>query len=216
LSVIVAGIRLGRATFANTRTYLRATLASNFGNFYAVALATLFINELPLLPLQILLLNLLSDLPMVSISTDRVDPTDLRRPGHSSIRELVGLATALGIVSTLFDLVFFSTWLNGPVSILRSNWFIGSVLTELALVFSIRTRRFFLRAHPASVLLTGLLGAVALITVVLPYTPFGQDAFALVPPSARDLTLILLIVAAYFVATEAAKLAFFRAERQTK
>jgi len=216
LSVIVAGIRLGRATFANTRTYLRATLASNFGNFYAIAFSTLFINELPLLPLQILLLNLLSDLPMITISTDRVDPEDLKNPGHSSIRELVALATVLGVVSTLFDLIFFSTWLHAPVAVLRTNWFVGSVLTELVLVFSIRTRRFFLRAHPTSVLVSGLLAGVALITLVLPYIPFGQDVFAFVPPTFSDMSLIIGIVIAYLAATEGAKLLFFRLEKQKR
>ena len=216
LSVVVEGIRLGRATFANTRTYLRATLASNFGNFYAIAFATLFINELPLLPLQILLLNLLSDLPMIAISTDYVDPEDTRRPGHSSTRELVALATVLGVVSTMFDLIFFSTWLHGPVDVLRTNWFVGSVLTELVLVFSIRTRRFFLRAHPASPLVVGLLGAVGLISIVLPYTPFGQEAFSFIPPSLPDLCLVLFLTAAYLAATEAAKLLFFRLEKKKR
>jgi Mg2+-importing ATPase len=216
LSVIVEGIRLGRATFANTRTYLRAILGSNFGNFYAIAFATLFIHELPLLPLQILLLDLLGDFPMVSLSTDYVDPSDLKRPGHSSIRELVALATVLGVVSTAFDLVFFSTWIHAPVDVLRTNWFIGSVLTQLALVFSIRTRRFFLSAHPPSPIISGVLLSVGLIAIALPYLAIGRQAFGFIAPSPTDLILVLAIVAAYLVATEGAKLLFFRLEKKKR
>src|SRR3989338_4040809 len=51
LEVIIDGIREGRKVFANTKKYVKATLASNFGNFYAVAISTLFIDYLPMLPI---------------------------------------------------------------------------------------------------------------------------------------------------------------------
>jgi Mg2+-importing ATPase len=72
LEVIVSGIREGREVFANTLKYIKATLASNFGNFYAVAISSFLIPSLPMLPIQILLLNLLSDFPMIAIATDTV------------------------------------------------------------------------------------------------------------------------------------------------
>src|SRR5690606_8047601 len=77
LEVIVDGIREGRTIFANTMKYIRATLTSNVGNFYALAFAALFIPYLPMLPIQILLLNLLSDFPMISIAADSVDEAEL-------------------------------------------------------------------------------------------------------------------------------------------
>lgn len=88
LRVIVSGIRDGREVFANTTKYIRATLASNFGNFYAVAIASLFLNYLPLLPLQILLVNLLSDFPLVAVATDNVDSSELSKPGSYKIKEI--------------------------------------------------------------------------------------------------------------------------------
>jgi Mg2+-importing ATPase len=54
LNVIINGIQEGREVFANTIKYVKMTLASNFGNFYAVAIASLIINFLPMLPIQIL------------------------------------------------------------------------------------------------------------------------------------------------------------------
>ena len=99
--MIIKEIRNERAVFANTVKYLNATLASNFGNFYALAISSLFISFLPMLPLQILLLNLLSDFPMISIATDTVDAAELTKPKKYEI-EIVLIATLLGVVSTDF------------------------------------------------------------------------------------------------------------------
>src|SRR3990172_1462182 len=66
LAVIIDGIKEGREVFANTVKYIKATLSANIGNFIAMAVASLFVNYLPLLPLQILLVNLLSDFPMIT------------------------------------------------------------------------------------------------------------------------------------------------------
>jgi Mg2+-importing ATPase len=91
--VIIEGIRDGRAVFANSIKYLKATLTHNFGNFYAIAIGSLFINFLSMLPLQILLVNLLSDFPMISIATDNVDAAELSRPSKYEIREIVLIAS---------------------------------------------------------------------------------------------------------------------------
>jgi Mg2+-importing ATPase len=88
LRVIVDGIRLGRETHANTLKYIRATLVSNFGNFYAVAIGSLFISFLPMLPKQLLLLNLLSDFPMMAIAFDRVSEQEVARAQSYDFRSL--------------------------------------------------------------------------------------------------------------------------------
>ncbi len=205
LSVIVNGIRLGRETFANTTTYIRTTLASNFGNFYAIAISTLLIPELPMLPAQILLLNLLSDLPMVAISTDQVDEQELRRPKHYNIREIVMLATLLGAVSTIFDFIFFAIFVRKGAATLQTNWFIGSVLTELVLIYSLRTRRFFLHGRAPSLILILLTVGAAITTIGIPFTTFGQELFSFHAPSSMQLTTIFTIVIAYFITTETVK-----------
>ncbi len=98
LNVIVDGIHEGRVVCANTIKYVKATPSSNFGNFYAVAIASLFIDFLPMLPLQILLVNLLSDFPMIAVAADRADPGELMRPRRYEIKEIALLATLLGKV----------------------------------------------------------------------------------------------------------------------
>lgn len=210
LEVIVRGIREGRSVFANTVKYVKATLASNFGNFLAVAVATLLVNYLPMLPVQILLLNLLSDFPMIAIATDAVDDDELRRPRSYDVRDIVYAATVLGVVSTVFDFVFFALWSRVSPDVLHTNWFVGSILTELILIFSIRTRRPFWRAvRPARFLTLLSLGAAA-VTVWIPFSRLGSDIFRFVRPSVRDLGVILGIVALYFLVTETVKLGAYR------
>ncbi|MGA9744732.1 MAG: magnesium-translocating P-type ATPase, partial [Nitrososphaeraceae archaeon] len=74
LGVLVKGVQEGRRTFANTLKYVFMATSANFGNMFSMAGASLFLPFLPLLPKQILLVNLMTDLPEMTISTDNVDP----------------------------------------------------------------------------------------------------------------------------------------------
>jgi Mg2+-importing ATPase len=210
LEVIIEGIRSGRAVFANTVKYLKATLASNFGNFYALAISSLFISFLPMLPLQILLLNLLSDFPMISIATDTVDAAELTKPKKYEIKEIVLIATLLGVVSTVFDFMFFAVFVNQGAEILQTNWFMGSVLTELAFLFSIRTRLPFYKASRPSTVVLALTGFAGAVAIVLPYTFFGQTAFHFIPPTTTQLGIIFGLVGAFFVCAELVKNFYYR------
>jgi Mg2+-importing ATPase len=210
LDVIVDGVREGRVIFANTMKYIRATLTSNFGNFYALAFSTLFVPYLPMLPIQILLLNLLSDFPMITIATDTVDTEEVRKPKQYELRELMRLALLLGIISTAFDFLFFFVYRGYGESTLQTFWFMGSILTELILLFSIRTMRPFWKASRPHMFVTGFTGAVALVTVLLPFTTFGQKIFHFVLPDLHLFCLMIGIVLCYFLATEAGKLLILR------
>jgi Mg2+-importing ATPase len=214
LEVIIEGIRSGREVFANTITYLKATLASNFGNFYAIAISSLFIPFLPMLPLQILLVNLLSDFPMISIATDNVDPAELGRPKKYDIKEIVLISTLLGVVSTVDDFMFFAIFVNQGAAILQTNWFVGSILTELVFLFSIRTKLPFYKATRPSWYILALTGLAAAATLALPYTTFGQTAFHFTPPTAMHLGIIFVLVGAFFVCAELVKLSYYRFSNQ--
>jgi len=206
LEVIVDGIREGRIIFANTMKYIRATLTSNFGNFYALAFSTLFIPYLPMLPIQILLLNLLSDFPMITIATDTVDKEEVRRPKQYELKGLLRLSIILGIISTIFDFAFFFVFKEYGEGNLQTLWFMGSILTELILLFSIRTMKPFWKSSRPHPVVLGLTGGVSLITILLPFTSIGQDIFHFVAPTAGLFTLMITIVVLYFCTTEAGKL----------
>jgi Mg2+-importing ATPase len=210
LELIIEGIRSGREVFTNTVKYLKATLASNFGNFYAIAIGSLFITYLPMLPLQILLVNLLSDFPMISIATDTVDAAELSRPKKYEIREIVLIATLLGVVSTVFDFMFFAVFVQEGATTLQTNWFMGSILTELAFLFSIRTKLPFYKASRPSLYVLGLTALASTLTIVLPYTIFGQTVFHFTPPTAVQLGIIFGLVGAFFVCAELVKNFYYR------
>ncbi len=216
LSVIVEGVTEGRIVFANTLKYIKATLASNFGNFYAVVAATFFIEYLPMLPLQILLLNLLTDFPMISIATDTTDPAELERPETYHIKDIALFMTIIGVVSTVFDLIFFAVFRSSGQVGLQTAWFMGSVLTELAFLFSIRSKLPFWRATRPAPILFVFSGLAALVAFVLPFTRFGARLFHFAPPTFPTIGLILGIVAAYFVSTESVKLLYYRFIGRTK
>ncbi|HUW21802.1 MAG TPA: HAD-IC family P-type ATPase [Candidatus Bathyarchaeia archaeon] len=210
LKVIIDGIQEGRSIFTNTTKYIKATLASNFGNFYAMAVVSLLIKTLPMLPLQILLLNFLSDFPMIAIATDNADPEELKKPTRYYIKEIALITTILGLVSTVFDFLLFSLLYRISTTIFQTGWFVGSVLTELVFIYSIRTKLAFWRAKPASFALTLITVISVVIAVSLPFTAFGQEIFHFVRLRTGHLLSIFAVVAVYFVVTEITKLLYYR------
>lgn len=215
LDVVIDGIGEGRRVFANTAKYIRSTLTSNFGNFFAVATASLLINYLPLLPLQILLLNLLSDFPMISIATDNVEEEELAYPKSYAIRDIALIAVVLGLISTLFDFIFFGIFYRISPQVLQTNWFIASVLTELALVFSIRTAKPFFRAKRASGTIIVLTVVTILVTIIIPFTQLGDEIFGFTKPTVFYIALISAVVALYFATSETVKLLYYRFVKQS-
>lgn len=210
LGTVVDGIREGRIIFANILKYLRITLTSNFGNFYSVALASLFLPFVPLLPIQMLLIDLLSDFPMIAIATDSVDTEELETPKNYHVHSIVLMATLLGVVSSFFDFMLFGLFARSSPAVLQTAWFVLSAMTEVVLIFSLRTKRPFFRARHAPALLMILAFFVLGIVIVLPFTVFGHTALHFVRPTPAFIAIILSLVAGYFFATETVKQLYFR------
>jgi len=211
LEVLMRGIRMGRTTFANTLKYVHITTSANFGNMVSMAAASLFLPFLPLLATQILLNNFLSDLPALAIAGDRVDEAWVRRPRRWEIRPIRRFMVVFGLVSSAFDLLTFwlllAVFAAGP-ELFRTGWFVASLLTELAVIFVVRTRGP-LRRSPPSPALAWIAAATALAAVALPFTRAGS-VFQLVPLPAPVLGGILLVTLGYAAASEAAKRWFYR------
>lgn len=210
LHVIIGGIRSGRAVFENTVKYLKTTLISSFGNFYTIAIAQLILPYLPMLPIQILLLNLLTDYPMLAIATDSVDPHDIRKPHRYNVRDIVLMSIVLGLVSTLADFIFFAAFRHDTAAVLQTHWFIGSVFTELVLLYSIRTHLPFWKAKAPAKWLNRLTLMAAVVAIGLPFTSFGHSYFKFASPTVTSLLVIFTIVGLYFILSEAIKLAYYR------
>ncbi|QQR64749.1 HAD-IC family P-type ATPase [Candidatus Kaiserbacteria bacterium] len=205
LHVIIDGIRLGRETHANTLKYIRATLVSNFGNFYAVAIGSLFITFLPMLPKQLLLLNLLSDFPMMAVAFDRVSRREISRPQKYDFRSLYIIFITLGLVSTVFDFMWFGIFFKEGPAVLQTNWFIASVITEIALLFSIRSMLPIEKAGLPAPIIMWLSALAFVATITLPIIPITAHYFEFATPTWGDLGLIITLTGVYLVVTEMVK-----------
>jgi P-type Mg2+ transporter len=215
LDALRAGVEDGRRTFANTLKYIRITTSANFGNMISMALATLFLPFLPLLPKQILLNNFVSDIPAVTISTDNVDREQTERGQRWNIREVQSFMIVFGLASTAFDLITFAVLLlffKVDEVTFQTTWFVVSLLTELAVLLVLRTRGPLRGSRPSRLLVLATL-ATALLALALPYAGPLSRIFGFVPLPLAIMVAVLLIVAAYAAATEALKLRFYRPAR---
>ena len=210
LREVVVGIQEGRNIFSNINKYIRCTLSANFGNFYSIAVIALFVKYIPMLPVQILLVNLLSDFPLITVATDSVDASELKKPKAYQLNKVVGLIITLAIVNSLADFIIFFLFRDQGQSMVQTVWFIEGILTEIALIFAIRTRYAFFRAKSPSFALIILSIFTAIISVGLPFTSLGQEAFHLTQPSFFAMTAIITIVVGYFVVSEMVKLTYFK------
>jgi Mg2+-importing ATPase len=175
LKVLADGVRVGRKTFLNTMKYIQVGLSAAFGNMLSMAIASIFLPFLPLLPMQILLLNFLSDFPALMIAGDNADPEVLLTPRRWDIAYIRKFMLVFGLISSAFDLATF--WIlinlfNADEVLFRSAWFIESTLTELIVMFVLRTQRPFWKSRPGKGL--GISSAIlAIVVITLPYLWVG-------------------------------------------
>lgn len=207
LSVLAAGVREGRRTFANILKYVRMGTSSNFGNMLSMALASIVLPFLPLLPLQILLNNLIYDLSEIGIPFDEVDREDVAHPEAWNMPNILRFTIVMGIVSSLFDVVTFAVLLKlfeADAAMFQTGWFVESIITQILVIFVIRSRRMPWRAkRPHIILVATSLGALA-AGVALALGPWG-GLFGFTAPSAALLATTVAIAAAYLISAEIAK-----------
>ena len=142
----------GRKSFGNVMKYLLMGTSSNFGNMFSMAAASLFLPFLPMLPTQILLNNFLYDLAQVTIPTDRVDPSFIRKPQRWHIDVVRDFMIAIGPVSSVFDFLTFCVLLrvfHASSAFFHTGWFVESLATQALVLFVIRTAGNPFRSRPS-------------------------------------------------------------------
>jgi Mg2+-importing ATPase len=211
LGVLVEGVAEGRTTFANTLKYVFMATSANFGNMFSMAGVSLFIPFLPLLPKQVLLTNLMTDFPEMTIATDRVDDEMVDHPRRWDIKAIRKFMITFGLVSSVFDYLTFGLLLlvlHTGEDMFRTGWFLESVVSASLIVLVIRSRKPFFRSRPGKYLLIATL-SIVVITLILPFSPLG-DIFGFSTLSLSTYLLLLLIVAVYIIAAEITKRIFYR------
>jgi Mg2+-importing ATPase len=211
LQVLIAGVEEGRRTFTNTLKYIFMAASANFGNMFSVAGASLFLPFLPLLPKQILLLNLMTDFPELAIASDNVDKEMVRYPRHWDIRLIRKFMILFGLISSVFDYVTFFVLLkilHAGKDQFRTGWFIESIISASLIVLVIRTRKPFVQSRPGKYLAVITL-TIVLISLAVPFTPL-KNLFDFTGLPAVFYLALLIIVVCYILTAEIAKHFFFR------
>ncbi len=211
LGVLVQGVREGRTTFANTLKYVFMATSANFGNMFSMAGVSLVLPFLPLLPKQILLTNLLTDFPEMTIATDRVDREMVDHPRRWDIKAIRQFMLTFGILSSVFDYLTFGVLLfllHATQDQFRTGWFLESVVSASLIVLVIRSRKPFFKSTPGKYLLVAT-ASIAIATLLLPFTPLAE-IFGFVPLPISFLWLIGGIVGSYIITAEMAKTIFFQ------
>ncbi len=211
LNVLVEGVKEGRITFANTLKYVFMATSANFGNMFSMAGISLFIPFLPLLPSQILLTNLLTDFPEMTIASDRVDRELVNKPRRMDIKFIRNFMVVFGLLSSVFDYLTFGALLlllHAQPEQFRTGWFMESVISASLVVLVVRTRQSILSSKPGKYLFWATLVTVA-VALIIPFTPLAQLlGFRALP--LHFLLVLGAIVALYVVAAESVKHVFYQ------
>lgn len=206
LQVVADGVEEGRRTFVNILKYVRMGASSNFGNMLSMAVASLLLPFLPMLPTQVLLNNLLYDFSEVGIPFDTVRPEALARPQVWDMHGLLRFAGIMGPLSSLFDLATFAglLWLyHATPEAFHTLWFMESMATQILVIFIIRTRALPWQDRPHPALTASSLVALA-VALVLPFTPLG-GWFGFVQPGWDMLGGMALLVLVYLLCAQLLK-----------
>lgn len=211
LDVLAEGIVEGRKTFTNTMKYIFMATSANFGNMFSMAGASVFLSFLPMLPKQILLTNLLTDLPEMAIATDRVDVLNTKAPQRWDLGFIKRFMITFGLLSSLFDYLTFGLLLyvfHADEKVFRTGWLVESVISATLIVLVVRTRLPFFRSLPGRYLSWATL-FVLLLVLILPLIPMaGWLGLTRLP--AIYYVYISLILIAYMASAELTKHLFYR------
>ena len=206
LEALHAGVVEGRKAFGNVMKYLLMGTSSNFGNMISMAVASAFLPFLPMLPTQILLNNFLYDLSQITIPTDNVDETFIRKPRRWDIKLIRNFMLVIGPVSSVFDLLTFFVLLHffhASPELFHTGWFVESLATQTLVIFVVRTAGNPLRSRPSVPLTVTVLSVVAL-GLLLPLTPWAAN-LGFTPLPAGYLAFVAVVTAIYLLAVDRVK-----------
>ncbi|WP_430603788.1 magnesium-translocating P-type ATPase [Enterococcus sp. DIV0724b] len=195
LMVLERGLLAGRTTFGNIMKYVKMTASSNFGNMFSVVVASIFLPFLPMLPLQLLFLNLIYDISCMSIPWDHVDDEYLEQPKKWNASKIGSFMKWLGPTSSVFDITTYLLMyfiicpqlVGGNyhdldpaqqatfIAIFHAGWFIESLWSQTLVIHTLRTPKIPFIQSRASFILTTITTLGIAVGTILPFTSFGQN-----------------------------------------
>ena len=204
-SSIVEAITQGRGIYENIRRFIRYLLSSNLGEVLLMVLSVLLCFPLPLLPLQILWMNLVTDgLPALALALEPTDPSFMREKPRDAGESIFGggLGRKILFRGFVIGILCFAVFLlgilrTGDMTAARTMAFNALVLSQLFYVFDCRgakTLRSKLSFRSNPFLWVTVVVSFIVQGVVI-YHPFFNGWFLTVPLALRDLGLSVLFAA---------------------
>jgi Mg2+-importing ATPase len=219
LTVLNEGVIEGRRIFGNIIKYVKMTVSSNFGNMFSVLFASVFVPFLPMLPIQILVMNLLYDLSQTTIPWDNVDQEYLQTQKKWDTNSIKTFMLWLGPISSIFDIATFLimlyvfkcndlTNINSP-ALFHTAWFIESLVTQTLVIHLIRTQKIPFIESKASMSVCYSTIIFMCIGIVLPFVKIGK-ILGMTPLPLMFLWFMFLILGLYFVLVQIVKKVYIK------
>lgn len=220
---IVSAVEEGRGIYDNIRKFVHYLLSCNAGEILVMFVASLFGWSPPLLPIQILWVNLVTDgLPALALGVDPIDPNIMKRsprpPNEPVLTKQSGIMLIIqGLIIAFCSLFAYQiAFLQQPDNLERARTFAFFVLACSQLFHSYNCRN-----NRESLFNIGLLtnkkliyatGVSFLLQIMVVYTPFLQIIFKIDPLKPLELGVVILVSSIPLWAMEIIKL-IFRARR---
>ncbi|MFC7442362.1 calcium-translocating P-type ATPase, SERCA-type [Laceyella putida] len=201
-STIVSAVEEGRNIYENIRKFISYLLASNVGEILIMFLAMLAGFPLPLVPIQILWVNLVTDgLPAMALGIDPAEENTMvrspRNPRESVFARGVGwkIVTRGLLIGACSLLAFWVTYMEAPDDLVRAQTvaFATLVFSQLVYVFDCRSQGTIFQRTPSDniPLVLAVLSSALLLLAVIYYAPL-QPVFHTVPLGLREWILVLV------------------------
>jgi len=205
-ATIVAAVEEGRIIYDNIRKFIRYLLSCNVGEVLTMFLATIMGLPLPLLPIQILWMNLVTDgLPAMALGLDPGDPDIMdRQPrhpkesifAHGLIRRIIVRGTLIAVITlTVYVLGFLMG--GEDLKLARTMAFCTIIFSQFFHVFGCRSERYsiFQLGLFSNPYLVGAVGISMTMQMSVIYVPFLRNIFQTVPLGLEHWSLIILMTA---------------------
>jgi Ca2+-transporting ATPase len=220
-ATIVAAVEEGRTIYDNLRKFIKFSVAGNIGKVSVMLLAPFLGKPLPLEPLQLLWLNLLTDgLLGLGLGLEPPEKDAMQRPPYSPQQGIFshGLGAHILWVGALIGAIALGVgymyWLADPSGVWQTMTFSTLAFAQLAQALAARSRRESLFKIGLRSNLPGMLLAIVVfgLQLLVIYIPYLQNFFNTQPLSLRDLTLSLAAGSLVFLAIETEKWSIRRRE----
>lgn len=210
LSVLATGIIEGRKTYSNMNKYVKMTASSNLGNIFSMVVATILLPFIPMLAVQLLIMNLIYDFTCGAIPWDKVDEEQILKPRKWQPKSVRNFMFWFAPVSSIVDILAFIILRYAIIPTIITDvdsqlfkqtfwagWLVISMWTQSLVIHFIRTQKIpFIQSRASwAVTLFSLLG-IAIINT-LPYIPVLNNALHLSPLPAIFYAWLALLLFIY-------------------